>query len=162
MPFVSKAQNRKCWALKTKGQNGSWDCSEWASATSYDHLPEKEKQSQLSVINLLGAEAAEFAKSAVSLSQFKGVANASRGLLSRMFSGARSVAPASVPRPVPRGIPMATPAPAIPRPPGLPASATPVMGGGSIAGGEYWPSATPRPPRPQSARPVAAPPTPAP
>ena len=47
MPFVSKAQNRKCWALKTKGQNGSWDCSEWASATSYDHLPEKEKQSQI-------------------------------------------------------------------------------------------------------------------
>ena len=41
MPFDSKAQSSKCYALKGKGQNGSWDCSEWSHVTNYKKLPEK-------------------------------------------------------------------------------------------------------------------------
>lgn len=46
MPFESKKQQRKCYALKSKGQAGSWDCGEWSSETDFDDLPiRKEKES---------------------------------------------------------------------------------------------------------------------
>ena len=32
MPFKSKKQMRKCYALKAQGKNGSWNCDEWAHA----------------------------------------------------------------------------------------------------------------------------------
>jgi hypothetical protein len=41
MPFESKSQSRKCWALKAKGQAKSWNCREWADKTDYKSLPEK-------------------------------------------------------------------------------------------------------------------------
>lgn len=44
MPFKSKAQQRKCYAMKAKGQAGSWDCSEWSDATNFKKLPEKVSQ----------------------------------------------------------------------------------------------------------------------
>ncbi len=39
MPFPSKAAQRKCYALKAKGKNGSWDCEEWSKATNQKSLP---------------------------------------------------------------------------------------------------------------------------
>lgn len=33
MPFTSKKQAAKCFALKAKGKAGSWNCDEWAKAT---------------------------------------------------------------------------------------------------------------------------------
>lgn len=42
MPFKSKKQWRKCMAMRSRGEAGSWDCGEWADATkSYKKLPEK-------------------------------------------------------------------------------------------------------------------------
>lgn len=62
MPFVSKAQQRKCYALKAKGQNGSWDCSEFSEHTNFSKLPERKKGKEacdMSVSTLLGRMAAE-------------------------------------------------------------------------------------------------------
>jgi hypothetical protein len=33
MPFKSTAQVRKCFAMKAKGEAGSWDCEKWAHET---------------------------------------------------------------------------------------------------------------------------------
>jgi hypothetical protein len=33
MPFKSKAQMRKCFAMKSRGEAKGWDCKEWADAT---------------------------------------------------------------------------------------------------------------------------------
>ena len=44
MPFKSKAQSRACYAKKSRGQAGSWDCSEWSKKTNYKKLPEKAAQ----------------------------------------------------------------------------------------------------------------------
>ena len=41
MPFKSSAQQRKCFALKAKGKNGSWNCDEFSKNTDYSELPEK-------------------------------------------------------------------------------------------------------------------------
>jgi len=42
MPFKSKAQMRKCFALNAQGNAGGWDCKEWANKTkSIKKLPEK-------------------------------------------------------------------------------------------------------------------------
>lgn len=41
MPFLSKRQQRKCYALKAKGKNKSWDCSEFSAHTDFEKLPEK-------------------------------------------------------------------------------------------------------------------------
>ena len=42
MPFESKAQMRKCFALKRQGKAQGWDCDEWAGATKDPKsLPEK-------------------------------------------------------------------------------------------------------------------------
>lgn len=41
MPFKSKAQARKCFAMKRRRQNGSWDCEEWADETNFSGLPDK-------------------------------------------------------------------------------------------------------------------------
>ena len=59
MPFDSKAQNRKCWAMKARGENGSWDCREWADATNYKKLPEHKKTKEGSVIEAIAQDAAE-------------------------------------------------------------------------------------------------------
>lgn len=43
MPFVSKAMQKKCYALKAQGKNGSWDCSKWSKETNQKSLPQKVK-----------------------------------------------------------------------------------------------------------------------
>ena len=40
MPFVSKRQQRKCYALAGKGKNKSWDCAEFSAHTDFAALPE--------------------------------------------------------------------------------------------------------------------------
>lgn len=40
MPFKSDSQRKLCYLLKGKGQAGSWDCDEWATATGKKKLPE--------------------------------------------------------------------------------------------------------------------------
>jgi hypothetical protein len=41
MPFTSKAQQKKCFAMKGRGQAKGWDCEEWAHATpNLKKLPE--------------------------------------------------------------------------------------------------------------------------
>ncbi|TXG75765.1 hypothetical protein E6Q11_06820 [Candidatus Dojkabacteria bacterium] len=41
MPFVSKKQQRKCYALKAQGKGGKWDCAEFSKHTDFTELPEK-------------------------------------------------------------------------------------------------------------------------
>lgn len=44
MPFTSSSQMKKCFSLKSKGKNGSWNCDEWAHATkNIKSLPMKVK-----------------------------------------------------------------------------------------------------------------------
>jgi hypothetical protein len=47
MPFLSKKQSRKCYALKSKGKAGSWNCDEFAKETDYKKLPEKKTKKKL-------------------------------------------------------------------------------------------------------------------
>lgn len=41
MPFLSKAQQRKCYSLQGKGKAGSWNCKEWSDKTNQKSLPKK-------------------------------------------------------------------------------------------------------------------------
>lgn len=41
MPFKSKAQQRKCYAMKARGEGKNWDCSEWSEETDFDKIPER-------------------------------------------------------------------------------------------------------------------------
>lgn len=45
MPFLSKSQNRACWAQYNRdikaGRKPKWDCKEFAKYTDYSSLPEK-------------------------------------------------------------------------------------------------------------------------
>ena len=43
MPFASKRQSRKCFAMRGKGEAKGWNCEEFAHATNYKTLPEKVK-----------------------------------------------------------------------------------------------------------------------
>lgn len=52
MPFQSKAQQRKCYAMKAQGENGSWDCSEWSEHTDFKHLPKRAKKASASPLML--------------------------------------------------------------------------------------------------------------
>lgn len=45
MPFLSKAQMKKCFA--TKGFGGKVDCEEWAKKTDYSKLPEKVEENKM-------------------------------------------------------------------------------------------------------------------
>ena len=38
MPFKSRKQQKKCYALKARNQAGSWDCDEWADHTNFKKL----------------------------------------------------------------------------------------------------------------------------
>lgn len=44
MPFKNSKQQAKCYALKAKGKNGSWNCDEWSKATNQKTLPKKVKK----------------------------------------------------------------------------------------------------------------------
>lgn len=44
MPFKSKAQAKKCYAMKRRGKAKGWDCDEWASKTNYKSLPKKKRK----------------------------------------------------------------------------------------------------------------------
>lgn len=42
MAFVSREQVKSCYAKKAAGENGSWNCTEWAHATpSIKDLPKR-------------------------------------------------------------------------------------------------------------------------
>lgn len=42
--FESKAQQKKCYALKNRGEAGSWDCDEWSEKTNFKKIPEKKNE----------------------------------------------------------------------------------------------------------------------
>lgn len=44
MPFKSKAMQSKCYSLKAKGKNGSWDCDKWSKETNQKSLPKRVKK----------------------------------------------------------------------------------------------------------------------
>jgi hypothetical protein len=50
MPFVNRQQRAKCWLLKAKGQNGSWNCDEWEEHTP-SKLPDKVKKAAEIALN---------------------------------------------------------------------------------------------------------------
>lgn len=39
--FESKAQQKKCYAMKSRGEAGSWDCDEWSEKTNFNKIPNK-------------------------------------------------------------------------------------------------------------------------
>ncbi len=41
MPFKSKAQQKLCYSLKSRGKAGSWNCSQWSKETKVKKLPNK-------------------------------------------------------------------------------------------------------------------------
>lgn len=41
MPFESKRQQRKCYALRARGKAKGWDCDEWSEHTNFRKLPGK-------------------------------------------------------------------------------------------------------------------------
>ena len=45
MPFKSKLQTAKCYAMKARGQGKGWDCKEWAEHTDFKRLPERAAKS---------------------------------------------------------------------------------------------------------------------
>lgn len=47
MPFQSRKQAKKCFALRARGQAKGWDCEEFARHTDYPKLPERKKAAAL-------------------------------------------------------------------------------------------------------------------
>jgi len=43
MPFVSKKQQKKCYAIKAANPNSKWDCAEFSAKTNFTKLPEKKQ-----------------------------------------------------------------------------------------------------------------------
>ena len=47
MPFKSKSQARKCWAIEAKakrsGKKSSWNCKEFMKGVNWSRLPERLK-----------------------------------------------------------------------------------------------------------------------
>ena len=41
MPFKSKAQQRLCYHLKSKGKNKNWNCDEFSDKTNFENIPDK-------------------------------------------------------------------------------------------------------------------------
>ena len=44
MPFKSRAQQRKCYALKARGMAKGWNCKEWSQHTNFKKLPKRKKK----------------------------------------------------------------------------------------------------------------------
>lgn len=44
MPFKSRSQQKKCYAMKARGDNKSWDCDKWSKETKGKKLPAKVKK----------------------------------------------------------------------------------------------------------------------
>ena len=45
MPFKSKAQMRKCFAMKSRGQAKGWNCEKWAHETmNIKKLPARKRK----------------------------------------------------------------------------------------------------------------------
>ena len=44
MPFKSKAQQKKCYAMKAQGKAKGWNCAEWSKATNQKTLPARAKK----------------------------------------------------------------------------------------------------------------------
>lgn len=48
MPFKSRAQQKKCYAMKARGEGKGWDCKAWASVTkNIKKLPLRVKQKKV-------------------------------------------------------------------------------------------------------------------
>lgn len=58
MPFKSKAQQRKLYAMKSRGQLPGVDLDEWASKTNFKKLPERVKESHFLLIPMFSKIAA--------------------------------------------------------------------------------------------------------
>ena len=41
MPFVSRKQQKACYAKRSRGQAKGWNCEEWSEHTNFKSLPEK-------------------------------------------------------------------------------------------------------------------------
>ena len=60
MPFKSKAQMKKCFAMKGRNQARGWDCHEWADHTrSVKKLPEKKGEAVIRAREKQAATVAE-------------------------------------------------------------------------------------------------------
>jgi hypothetical protein len=46
MPFKNSKQQAACYALKSKGKNGSWDCKKWSKETNQKSLPKTAKKTK--------------------------------------------------------------------------------------------------------------------
>lgn len=75
MPFKSQRQRRLCYALRSRGQNGSWDCDEWQSHTP-KKLPEAVKTKKASLRLTAFLEALQPAFSGQELQVLKSVKTA--------------------------------------------------------------------------------------
>jgi hypothetical protein len=66
MPFVSKSQERACFAKKSRGQAKGWNCEEWAHKTDQKTLPEHKKAAavdpRLAVVTRLEKQASTTAQ----------------------------------------------------------------------------------------------------
>jgi hypothetical protein len=43
VPFTSRRQARKCYALRGRGKAKGWDCDEWSDHTDFEKLPARKK-----------------------------------------------------------------------------------------------------------------------
>lgn len=43
MPFVSKKQQKKCYAIKSTNPKSKWNCTEFSAKTNFKNLPEKKQ-----------------------------------------------------------------------------------------------------------------------
>jgi hypothetical protein len=53
MPFKSKKQQRKCYAMQASGKGKGWNCEEWSKETNFKKLPEETKKATWDVSNYL-------------------------------------------------------------------------------------------------------------
>jgi hypothetical protein len=70
MPFQSKAQMKKCFAMRGRGQAKGWNCEEWAHKTPSlkklpEHKPEEKKANILVAMPMATAPAATPAATAI-------------------------------------------------------------------------------------------------
>jgi hypothetical protein len=71
MPFVSKSQEKACFAKKSRGEAKGWNCEEWAHKTDYKKLPEHKKEA--AAVDPRLAVVANLEKQASTLAQRLGI-----------------------------------------------------------------------------------------
>ena len=83
MPFTSKAQVGKCFAMRARGQAKNWNCEEWADKTKSikalpEHVDGEKKGADLTARRL--AVCLELEKQAQTVPQLLGIYAAARVL----------------------------------------------------------------------------------